>query len=295
MRKETDKKLVKFLILAFVIAWIMQGIASVLFAKGITIGYSLVLAVSMFAPLLAALISGYKLKGMGWKPHLKGKIKYLFIAWFVPAILGAVGAALYFVLFPNAYDSSYSYIYTQIGDAGVAQLEAQGLTVPLYVVIGCVSAVAYAPWINMFTAVGEEAGWRGVLYPELKERFGRSYGRIIGGAIWGAWHWPIMLLTGYEYGKEYWGAPVTGMLLFCIICIAMGIIFDALYEKTACIWIPALAHGAINAFASTPLLFTKPECANNLLVGPLMIGIVSGLPMIIVAVVITVRTLKSEK
>lgn len=35
-----------------------------------------------------------------------------------------------------------------------------------------------------------------------------------------------------KYGTTYWGAPVTGSLLFCVITIAMGILFDFLYEKT---------------------------------------------------------------
>ena len=58
-----------------------------------------------------------------------------------------------------------------------------------------------------------------------------------------------------KYGTTYWGAPVTGSLLFCVITIAMGILFDVLYEKTNCIWVPALCHGEINAFAGVPTLF----------------------------------------
>ena len=48
------------------------------------------------------------------------------------------------------------------------QLEAQGLTYPLYVLISVVSCLTYAPLGNMVPAVGEEVGWRGFLYPQLK-------------------------------------------------------------------------------------------------------------------------------
>lgn len=127
------------------------------------------------------------------------------------------------------------------------------------------------------------------MYPILKEHFGIVKGRLIGGVVWGVWHWPIMLLAGYEYGMTYWGAPVTGSLLFCVITIAMGILFDFLYEKTNCIWVPALCHGAINAFAGVPTLFLNPAYADKLLLGPLMIGVISGLPLMLTAFIISIR------
>lgn len=158
----------------------------------------------------------------------------------------------------------------------------------MYAVISIVSAVAYAPFINMLLAVGEEAGWRGTMYPILKERLGMTKGRIVGGVIWGIWHWPIMLLAGYEYGTAYWGAPVTGPLLFCFITTAMGILFDLSYEKTGCVWVPALCHGAINAFAGVPVFFLAPAYADRLLLGPLMVGLIGGLPLIAAAAAVCI-------
>lgn len=68
-----------------------------------------------------------------------------------------------------------------------------------------------APAINMFPALGEEVGWRGYMMPRLKERFGLLNGRLLGGFVWGIWHWPLMLLVGYEYGTNYLGAPPAGI------------------------------------------------------------------------------------
>ena len=56
-----------------------------------------------------------------------------------------------------------------------------------------------------------------------------------------------------------------------------------MYEKTGCIWVPALCHGAINAFAGVPTLVLNPAYGNQLLLGPLMIGLVGGLPVILLA------------
>ena len=221
-----DKTLPRYLIGAFAIAWPIQIAASFLALRGQLQAYGLLLALSMFAPFAAVLLARIPLQGMGWKPRLKGKIRWLLVAWFVPALLALLGAALYFVLFPARLDLSGEVIRAQLGEAGMAQLEASGMDIKRYVLIQAVAAIGYAPWINMLAAIGEEVGWRGALYPRLKERFGTARGRILGGIIWGVWHWPVMLLAGYEYGTQYWGAPVLGPLLFCLITIAMGSLLD---------------------------------------------------------------------
>lgn len=280
------KKLSKYLAWAFGAAWILQVIAGVLFRKGNSMAYSGVLALSMFAPMLAAAISKSDVGKMGWKPQIKKNIRWILCAWFGPVALGTIGAAVYFLIFPDAWDLSFAYVRSVLGEEGLFQLESNGLSLPAYTVVSVVSAMVYAPFINMLPAVGEEAGWRGTMYPVLKEHFGVIKGRTIGGAIWGVWHWPIMVLAGYEYGTSYWGAPVTGPLVFCIITIAMGILFDFLYEKTNCIWVPALCHGAINSFAGVPILFLNPAYADKLLLGPLMVGLIGGLPLILSAAAI---------
>ena len=283
------KKLSKYLLWAFGVAWVFQIIAGILYRKGNSMSYSVLLAVSMFAPLFAAVLSGTEIRSIGWKPHIKGNLRWILVAWFAPVALGAAGAALYFLLVPNAFDTTFAYVCTLLGNEGLSQLESNGLSIQTYAIISTVSAITYAPFVNMLFAVGEEAGWRGTMYPILKEHFGIVKGRLIGGAVWGVWHWPIMLLAGYEYGTTYWGAPVTGPLLFCVITIAMGILFDFLYEKTNCIWIPALCHGAINAFAGVPTLFLNPAYADKLLLGPLMIGVISGLPLMLTALILSIQ------
>ena len=241
------------------------------------------------APLLAVILSKSGLRQIGWGLHIKGKVRWIFAAWFAPAVLGALGAAVYFLLVPEALDTGFSYLRASMGEEIIGQLESSGISLPMYAVISCISALTYGPLFNMLLAVGEEAGWRGVMYPALKEQLGVVRGRLVGGVIWGVWHWPIMLLAGYEYGTEYWGAPVTGPLLFCVIAAAMGILLDYFYEKTGTIWAPALCHGAINAFAGVPMMFLKPAYMDRLLLGPLMVGLIGGLPLILTAAVICVR------
>ena len=79
-----------------------------------------------------------------------------------------MGAALYFLLFPSAWDTSFLYIRSTLGTDGISQLENSGISVPLYAGISVIAAITYAPLVNMFFAVGEEAGWRGTMYPQVQ-------------------------------------------------------------------------------------------------------------------------------
>lgn len=286
--KKNAGTLTEYLLWSFGAAWILQIIAGLLFRQGNRTAYSALLSLAMFTPLLAAAVTRPGLRQLGWKPCIKKNIGWFLSAWFLPAVMGTIGAALYFLIAPDAWDLSFAYVRASLGAEGIQQLESSGLSLKMYAVISIVSAVAYAPFINMLLAVGEEAGWRGTMYPMLKERLGMTKGRIVGGVIWGIWHWPIMLLAGYEYGTAYWGAPVTGPLLFCVITTAMGILFDLSYEKTGCVWVPALCHGAINAFAGVPVFFLAPAYADRLLLGPLMVGLIGSLPLIAAAAAVCI-------
>lgn len=164
MKNRKKDCLAVYLLWAFGIAWILQIAAGMMFRAGAGLAYSALLAVSMFAPLLAAVLSGAGVKGMGWKPRIKGNIRWIMGAWFGPAALGAMGAALYFLMVPDALDTSFSYLHSVLGAEGVRQMESSGLSVQQYVISSCVASLTYAPWLNMLFAVGEEAGWRGVLY-----------------------------------------------------------------------------------------------------------------------------------
>lgn len=284
--KTDNKKFTIYMICSFGIAWVIQIIASIFVRMGNTVVFQLLMMLCMFVPFIATLIARIPLKGMGWIPKLKGNIGWILVTWFGPVIMTAMGAVLFFLIFPDRLDWNGSYMATQLGEEVFAELQATGLSIPLLLVISAVQVVTYTPLVNGLLGLGEEVGWRGVMYPVLKEKLGRVKGMIAGGIIWGAWHWPIMLLAGYEYGMEYWGAPFLGMALFCLYATVAGIFLDVLYEKTKCIWIPAIGHGAINGAGTLPLLLLNAEYANQMTVGPAPIGIVAMIPVIVVSVIL---------
>lgn len=293
--KMDKKKLKIYLIWTFAIAWVLQVIGSIFSLQGNSLMFTLVLSVSMYAPFFGTLLARVPLQGMGLKPKFKGNLKYFVAAWLLPALFTALGAVLYFIIFPDRLDLTGMYIREAGGEGVIQQLEAEGLTLSMYMAISVISAPMYAPWINMFFALGEEVGWRGAMDPMLRDYFGKAKGSIIGGMIWGAWHWPVMIIAGYEYGKGYWGEPILGMVLFCLFAVVAGTLLDYLYEKTDCIWAPALAHGAINGVCSVPMLFLNTAYSNQLTIGPLPIGFISMIPMMIVAAIVLWQQKKQKQ
>ena len=278
MKKSSLKK---YLVVTFAIAWVIQVGVWLLFRNGAAQISQLIMAAMMWVPALGAVLAGGDLRTLGWKP---GNIKMILLSWFLPAVLTTVGALLYFLVFPSHFDMNDSLIAS---DALVSMLEKEGVSYSQYVLISLLQAITLAPFINTFFALGEEIGWRGFMYPLLKTRFGRRTGLILGGLIWGAWHWPIIWLIGYEYGTGYPGFPVTGMVLFCVFTVAIGILCDYVYEQSGSIWLPALLHGAINAAAGIPLLVCGSEVKR--LLGPTPNGIISGIGFVVVGAWILVK------
>ena len=194
------------------------------------------------------------------------------------------------LVFPGHFDLTGAYLADNGGQAALDQLAAQGISYRTYILSSILACVTYAPLINSVFAFGEEVGWRGFLYPQLKSKYGHKKGWLLGGIIWGAWHWPLIWLIGYEYGFGYFGFPVVGMLLFCVFTVGLGILCDWLYERSGNIWMPAILHGAINAAATVPLVMCSVYSGTTRLLGPAPNGLIAGLPLLAFAAVLAVRS-----
>lgn len=280
MRKKTATA---FVIIACTIAWVLWLGSAAVFGM-VSKQYILSLSLGMYAPGLAAVIvsrgiSGKK-TGIGWRPAVKGNVRWYLAALLVPAALTVLGGAVFFLVFPHCFDAELSLLAMII--------DGSGLTPWQYLGMALVQCVTVGPFINAVFAIGEEAGWRGYLYPRLSARFGRRRGYILGGVIWGLWHAPIIVL-GHNYGVEYWGYPVTGVLAMCVFCIAAGTALAFLYEKSGSVWPCAIAHGAVNAVAALPGYMMMPGAKYSPLLGPAQTGLVAALPLIVLAAALLLR------
>ena len=301
------KKVIIYTSVTLVLAWIIQSIVSVYFMNnqnmtGKTV-FQIGLSAMMFVPAIVAIIVNKGFKGFGWKPKFKGCAWLIPVCMFVPGIMAIAGAALFFLVFPRFLDFGGSYLIAQGEQMGVdyaAMLAEKGMTMKTYNIISVLGAFFYAPVINMFLAVGEEVGWRGFLYPQLNKNFSRIATWIIGGTIWASFHYPCMVIAGYEYGLDYPGFPFVGIIAFTVFCIVIGAFEEMVYNKTKCFWYPALLHGAINA-TSFILVFldaNQPDINKYMILGPTLNGAISMIPILILAVIlgsVAVNKCKKEK
>lgn len=89
----------------------------------------------------------------------------------------------------------------------------------------------------MIVGIGEELGWRGWLLPTLLARGCSPLGASLRvGALWGAWHIPILLQ----------GATIA--LAFTITAVGLSVLQTALWLRTGgSVLVAAAAHAAFNA------------------------------------------------
>ena len=298
------KQVAKYLIIVFILAYAIEILASVYAVKNPDVIGKTVFQISamvlMFTPFFGTLITKGSFKGIGFKPKFKGCAYLLPLCFFGPAIIASLGAALFYIIFPDMFDLTGSYLQSTLpeGMNFLEELEKRGVSYSMYIVIVIFQCITYAPIFNMFLALGEEVGWRGFLYPELEKSFGKIGSWIIGGIIWGAFHFPMMIIAGYEYGTDYPGFPFVGIIVFTVFCISLGIIHEIVYDKSKCIWYPALLHGAVNACTFTLMFYNvnNPERASKLMIlGPAFNAAIGGIPALVVAVVLAMVTLSKKK
>ena len=300
------KKIIKYAAITYAIAWALQIAGSLYMLNNPDMTGQYVfkgsLAVCMFAPLLATLIVNKNLRGMGWKPQIKKNFKWLIFAAYAMAPVTLIGGALFYIIFPSLFDTSGSYLIAQNAESGVdleKMIRESGLTMQTYMIIQLVPSLIIAPFLNIITAIGEEIGWRGFLYPELNKSLSRAKTWIIGGVFWAVFHFPAMLLGGYEYGFDYIGSPWFGLMVFTLFCITAGIIEEIVYDKTKSIWYAALLHGSINAFLTIPPVFLNANeqamIDRYAVFGPFGTGLITGLPMLILAIIMGIAVLRKDK
>lgn len=287
--KQEKREFITYLMIAFVLAWTLQVIGVV---SKHPVCYQIFLAACMYAPFIAVWIAKRGLKeeksGIKWKLQLKRNWKWILLAWFTPAMLTLLGAFIYFLCVRGEFDSGMGYVRKTFGAFIGEDGTIQGVPFDLFPIINIAAALTYAPVLNCFFALGEEAGWRGYMTPKLTEWIGEKKALVLSGIIWALWHAPVIVLAGYEYGTGYFGAPVTGILMMGVFTTAMGILCSMFYKKTDCIWVPSILHGAANAVAALPLLFTDGSSTSYIL-GPTMAGGIAGIPLFVIAVVLLIR------
>ena len=293
MEKQIDsRRIIIFLALAFGIAWI-TGLVIYLtggltnspqIVPGISLALVLLATAYMWAPalgnILTRVITREGWKEVGLRPHFKKGWRYWLTGWFLPAVMTLLGAALFFVIFPQYFDASLPYVRKLMAAAPTATAMSPWTLALLQLA----EAVLIAPILNSLATFGEEFGWRAYLLPKLMPLGGRKAMLLIG-LIWGVWHWPVIFM-GYEYGFKYPGYPWAGPLLFIWVTFGLGTFLGWLTLRSKSIWPAVIGHAAINGIAGVAIFATAGQ--PNTLLGPLPVGIIGSLGYALVAIAIFV-------
>jgi uncharacterized protein len=142
---------------------------------------------------------------------------------------------------------------TGLGGATLTLPTPPGFDPTVFLVIGAVQSVLLGPVLGIIITFGEEYVWRGYLQSELV-KLGRVRGILLLGVIWGAWHWPVILM-GYNYP----GHPLLGIVLMTLYTTGLGIVLGYAVLKTGSVVLAAFLHALNNqALAFMMLIGFKP-------------------------------------
>lgn len=253
-------------------------------------------------PLVLAVASarlvGGRPSGIGWRPRVRENLKYYLLAWVGPGLVMLLGAALYFLIFSSHFDWQLSSVLT-LEDPQVGQLaEAAGgmdilrSQMRTRLVTDLLTTMLVGGPLAMFSAVFAEAGWIGFCWPELSRRLGRGQALLAGGVLFGLWNLPL-IIGGYMYGTTYPGWPYLGAVTMCFMSICRCTCLVWLTEKSGSIWPAALCSAGLELVQLTPMPWTHMDAQLNLLLGPVPLGLVSGIPIMVLALLAARDLLRS--
>lgn len=93
-------------------------------------------------------------------------------------------------------------------------------------------------------ALGEEIGWRGFLAPRMTAQYGEVRGALLTGALWAAWHLPILLFADYRSETPWW----FGLGCFSAMVLGMSIVMAQLRSRSGSLWTGVVFHASHNLF-----------------------------------------------
>lgn len=104
--------------------------------------------------------------------------------------------------------------------------------------------VALGSLQSLLSATGEELGWRGFLVPTLARTSSFGWTALVSGAIWAAWHVPLILFADYNAGTPAWYA----VPCFAVMVVSLAVPLAWLRLRSRSVWPAAILHASHNLF-----------------------------------------------
>lgn len=180
-----------------------------------------VLTAIMFAPTVGALLARFAGPGI---------IQWGRPSWWVFAGLIPTGAVLLAYLLGSAF--------------GLDSLDTQTL-------LRALAAAPIAILSACLSAIGEEIGWRGFLWPLLRSRRSFLVSSLLIGIVWWLYHLPLILFG--------WYGTRAGIPAFTVAIAGFTLFVGVLTDRSRSMWPSVVAHGAWNALVATGFAVTTKE------------------------------------
>ena len=164
--------------------------------------------------------------------------RFLWISYCLPLLYATPVYVLTWIVIrgsfaPKPYDTIMA---RQYGLASWPVLGTLSVALPLLFTINVVSTITWA--------LGEELGWRGLMFPALLERVGFHGACLMTGVVWAAWHYPVLIWADYNAGTNARFA----ITCFTVMVIAMSYVSGYLRLRSGSVWPSVLLHATHNTF-----------------------------------------------
>jgi membrane protease YdiL (CAAX protease family) len=231
----------------------------------------------------------------GWgrlwlRPNFRRGWRFYLAAWLLPLLAVIVGGAIYYLLFPQSFDSNLSEVRKLFAGTSFATVDNPWL---LLLAITVQNMIISIP-LGTAVAIGEEFGWRAYLLPKLMKRFtggepapdgnlyaaGARKASLLIGLIWGVWHWPLYLMT-LSLTPDF---PLLYLLVYPVSTCCMSVLLCWVTLRSGSVWPASIGHGFINGTSALPGMPLKGPA--NLLLGPGPGGLIGMLGYLALALVL---------
>lgn len=157
--------------------------------------------------------------------------KAIGLAWLLPVAIGGC-----------AYGVAWATGLASFQIPALASLGLAGLTPPVRFAVLLGLSLTLVAFLSLFSAAGEEIGWRGYLLPRLVEaEVPRPL--LLSALVWAVWHLPLILSGQYVAGPSR-ALSAAG---FVLTIVGIGLVIGWMRLTTGSVW-PAIAlHGVWNA------------------------------------------------
>lgn len=257
-------RIVVFILLAFGFSWGLWYGVSPLVDRSMWIP---IIVVYMFGPLAAGLITASIFDrgavGAALATRFRFNLWWL-VAWLAAPVL-IFTAVLIAQHMPGAGAQSLTVgaenAFRAAGREMPADMVARLPSLPVLVLIGMVAGILP----NSIAAFGEEAGWRGYLWTQVRG-WGFWRASLFVGFVWGIWHAPIIMI-GHNYGVDYDGYPWAGVIVMTAFTMGLSPLMGLLRDRTGSVFPAAIFHGTLNAVVTIGVLLVAGGASPLMSVG----------------------------